>query len=431
MTFESGPRPDDRGGAMRYAPDSSPMTGDHGGAMRYAPPVGAPMRAGGEPEDAVYSHPTSPIVAPPRGNGGNRGNRGRARDATTWLGGHKKSAAGIAVAVVLVVLLVAVLASKLLNPTPTVTVYTVHTQPLTSYVGGGGLTYPLASTNIVYPVNVGVLKVNVQVGQTVKAGQLLMQLNSADLEAQLQRAQAQVSAAQTYLNGVLSTPNASPALIAQAQSSLEQAQALYSSLASQINSPEYNNGNLVAPYAGVVTAVNATSGTVATANTTLVTVAVLSSIIVKVEFPIEQVKQVQLKQTADVYPAAAPDQHFTGIVTNINPQLTSPGADTFEAWVTVDNSTGALFVGESVYARVQGQQSLPTVPEVAVVNPDADSIVFLYSNGRAHLQHVVVGVRDGNNFGISSGLQDGDEVIIVGQYQLTDNEKVKVRTIEP
>lgn len=355
----------------------------------------------------------------------------RPRSMLGWPGKHRKATAAICAGLVILAVLISWAAPRLLNPTPVVTVYTVHTQALNTFVAGGGLSYPVQQMNIVYPVSAGILKVNVQVGQPVKKGQVLLTLNSADLQAQLQRAQALVNAAQTYLNGVLQTPNATPAQIGQAESNLQQAQAQYSSLAAQINSPQYSNGNILSPFDGVVTAINATPGTVATSGTTLVSVANLSSIIVKVEFPLDQRALISLNQQADVYPAAAPDQHFVGTISAINPQLTSAGSDTFEVWVTIDNSSGTLFSGESVYARVRTQESLPSVPEVAVVNPDADSVVFLYSNGHAHLQHVVVGVRDGSNFGISSGLQEGDQVILVGQYQLSDNQAVKVRSIEP
>jgi RND family efflux transporter MFP subunit len=343
------------------------------------------------------------------------------------VGTHRKAALAIGAGVVLFAVLAAWGAPRLLNPEPAVTLYTVTTQPVTTFVAGGGLTFPVQQMNIVYPVPAGVLKVTVQVGQSVTKGQLLLTLNNANLQAQLQQARAAVEAAQTVLNGVYNTPGASAAAVAAAQSTLLQAEGNYNSLAQEINSPVYSNGNILSPFAGVVTAVNATPNTVVNSGTVLVSVADLSTIIAKVQFPLDQRSLISLNQTADVYSAAAPDQHFVGTVTTINPVLTSAGADTFEAWVTVANSTNALFSGESVYARVKTQATMPTVPELAVVNPDADSVVFVYSNGRAHLQHVVVGIRDGSRFGISSGLTDGEQVILVGQYQLSDNEKVKVR----
>ncbi|HEX9035403.1 MAG TPA: efflux RND transporter periplasmic adaptor subunit [Ktedonobacterales bacterium] len=354
----------------------------------------------------------------------------RVRSRASWIRSHRKLVGAVGAGALLVAVLIAWAAARLQSP-PVVTVYTVHTQTLTTYVAGGGLTYPFQQMNIVYPVSAAVINVNVQVGQPVKARQVLLTLNNADLQAQLQRAQAQVSAARNYLNGVLNTPTSTPAIIAQAQSNLDQAEGVYSSLSTELNSPEFSNGNILSPFVGVVTAVNATPGTVTSAGAVLVSVANMSSIIVKVEFPIDQRALISLNQAVDVYPSAVPDQHFTGTISTINPQLTSPGSDTFEAWVTVNNSSGALFSGESVYARVQTHVTFPTVPELSVVNPDADSVVFLYSNGHVHLRHVVVGSRDGDKFGIANGLQEGDEVVLVGQYQLSDNEAVTVRSIQP
>src|SRR5579875_996863 len=308
--------------------------------------------------------------------------------------------------------------AKVFSPsTPVVGLYTVQKQSLAYFVGGGGLTYPAQSLTVSYPVNASVLSVNVQVGQEVQKGQQMLQLDSADLTSQLQQANAQVQIAQQYLN-TLYYDGANPSLIASAQAQLTSAQAHYNALSSQLNSPEYSNGAIIAPFNGVVSAVNVTAGTVATMGTPLITLQDASTVIVYAELPLEQRSLVQIGQNVSVTPDATPDQTFHGKVITINPTLVNAGSDTFEAWISIPNPSLQLLLNESVYVRISSQESLPTVPQLAVINPDADAIVFVYSHGRAHLRHVVVGVRDGDRFGIVSGLNPGDQVILVGQYQL-------------
>jgi RND family efflux transporter MFP subunit len=333
----------------------------------------------------------------------------------------------IALALLVVVGVGAVLASgRLPGGTARVTIYTVHSDTLTSALGGGGLTFANQSLNVSYPVSARVVNVNVQVGQSVNAGDTLLTLDNADLTFQLQQAEAAWQAAESYLNTLYATPGTSPATIAYAQQLAEAAKGRYDALNAQLNSPAYSKGNILAPFAGVVTAVNVTSGSIAAPNGTLVTLQDESAIIVKAQFPLEQRGQIQVGQDAQVDPVATSGQTLPGKVIAINPQLTNNGSGTFEVWIAVQNADQQLFTGETVYARVTTQQTMLTIPELAVVNPDSDSIVFLYSQGRAHIRHVVIGARDGDRFGIVTGLQEGDQVILVGQHQLTDNQPVQV-----
>lgn len=313
---------------------------------------------------------------------------------------------------------------------PRVTLYTVHTQMLRTYVGGGGLTYPLSTLDVAYPVSGQVLKVEVQVGQPVQAGQPLLELDNAALEAQLEQAYENWQISQNYLSTLIAQ-NASQAQIAAAQAQADGAKAHYDALNARIHSPTFNNGSVIAPFAGTVTAVNVVSGSQFVAGMTLLSIEDDSSIIVRAQFPIEQREQVQVGAQADIDPAATPDQHFTGTVTAVNRRLSNPGSSTFETWITVQNPSGQLFAQESVYARVASQQPYPTVPELAVLNSQANALVFVYANGKAHVRHVTIIGQDGDRLGIATGLQPGEQVILVGQYQLADNENVIVSRAEP
>lgn len=262
--------------------------------------------------------------------------------------------------------------NKTLNPMPHVKLYVVSSQSLTNYIGGGGLTYAAQMVTLTSPGSGVMTALNVQVGQTVTRGQVL--------------ATVLVQAVQT--------------------------------------------SQIVAPFAGNITAVNVSAGSPVFGGEQLIVVQDESSIIARVQIPLAQRPYVHVGEQATVNPAAIPGQTFVGKVSAINTALTNTGSDTFDVWIAIPNPVSLLLVGESVYIQISVQMMLPTVPELAVINPDADSIVFLYANGRAHVQSVVVATRDNNLLGIQSGLSVGQEVILVGQYQLTDNEPVIVTGTE-
>jgi RND family efflux transporter MFP subunit len=329
------------------------------------------------------------------------------------------------VTAVVVIALVALVGMRIFAGAPRVTLYTVQTHTIAAYVGGGGLTYPAQSLQIAYPVSAQVLKVNVQVGQAVLPGQALLTLDTADLTAQLQIAYSEWQSAQNYANS-LASEGAPAAQQASAQQQAAVAKSRYDALNQQISSPAFNNGVVSSTFTGVVTDINVVPGSYFKAGATLLTLQDTRNIIVRAQFPLSDAGAVQLGQTAEVDPDALAGASFTGTVTSIVPTLSKAGSSTFEVWITVPNPQKLLFSNESVFARVAGQQTLPTVPELAVLDSSTNPYVFVYANGRVHIRQVVIGVHGDGVLGIASGLTPGDQVIETGQYQLTDNEAVSV-----
>lgn len=373
---------------------------------------------------------TVPVTTPPEDEEA-RAEPPRERPPRDWRQLRRRSVMLPALAALLLVVMVATLgAQRLLKTTPKVQVYTVSTQQLTSYIGGGGLTYPIRQLDIAYPVSSQVIAVNVQVGQHVTAGQTLLTLDAASLFLQRDQARAQWQIAQTFATR-LAQGGATATEIAAAQQQAQIAESQYDRLNALLASPSFNQGAVVAPFAGTITDLSVNPGTIFRANNTLLSLADASTVIVRAQFPLTQAAQMHTGAQVEIDPAATPGQRFTGTVLTINTELRDKGSSSFEAWITVPNPHGALFLGESVYARVASTQAMPAVPELAVINPQSDSLVFVYSGGRAHIRHVVVGLRDGDRFGIASGLNPGDQVILVGQYQLDDDEPVRVTKVLP
>jgi RND family efflux transporter MFP subunit len=371
-----------------------------------------------------------PVTTPPEDEEAG-GEPPRGRPPRRWRQMPQRGVILPALAALLLVVMVGTLgAQRLLKTTPKVQLYTVTTQQLTSSIGGGGLTYPIRQLDIAYPISSQVITVNVQVGQRVAAGQSLLTLDAASLSLQRDQARAQWQIAQTFVNRLLQG-GATATEIAAAQQQAQVAESQYNRLNALLASPSFNQGSVVAPFAGTITDLNVNPGTIFRANNTLLSLADASTVIVRAQFPLTQAAQMRIGAPVEIDPAATSGQRFTGTVLTINTQLRDKGSSSFEAWITVPNPHGALFLGESVYARVASTQAMPAVPELAVINPQSNSIVFVYAGGRAHIRHVVVGLRDGDRFGIASGLNPGDQVILVGQYQLDDDEPVRVTKVLP
>ena len=335
----------------------------------------------------------------------------------------------VSIVAALLILGVTWLGMRLLSNTPGVTLYSVGTQNASQYVGGGGIIYPQQQLDISYPVPERVVTVNVKPGDTVKLNQAIIGLDPAQLNAQIKEASDEVNAAQAYLNSVTAGGNA--VAIAQAQEQYNLAQSRYNSLVAQADSPLLHNGNLIAPLAGVVTAVNINPGEVFAANTPLITIMDESTVIVRVNIPLTSLGQIHIGQSAQVTPSALSNVNVNGTVLSVIPQA-DPQTDTFQVWVAVKNPDGTLLPGMSAFVRIQNTtaRSMIAVPRMAVLDPVHEALVFVVRNAHAYLVHVHIVARTINMLYVDSGLQTGSQVVLIGQYRLRDGQAVHISSIE-
>jgi membrane fusion protein (multidrug efflux system) len=248
-------------------------------------------------------------------------------------------------------------------------------------IGGSGIVRPSQESRISFPLTAKVTAVYVKPGDQVTANQPLMQLDLSQL-----------------------TPL-------------------------QASSPALNNGTLVAPFSGVVTAVGVQSGEFAKANANLVTLQSGASLVAHVQVPLASLAHVSANQDVLITPSAIPTLTVHGTVSSIIPQ-SSATTDTFEVWVTIDNTAKQLLPGMSVLARLQEPLHTLIVPRLAVVNPEQGAIVFVIKNGHVSLRHVQTGGYVGDLMVIAAGLSDGDEVALTGVDTLQDGQAVDVSKVQ-
>jgi RND family efflux transporter MFP subunit len=297
---------------------------------------------------------------------------------------------------------------------------------VSQYIGGGGIIYPRQQVTISYPASLHIVDVLVKEGDHVKQGQPLIKLDPDQVNAQINRAQDDVNAAQSYLNTVSGSGN--PVAIAGANHALEQAQSKFKAIQAQTSSI-LDNDQLVSPIQGVVTNLNASPGLQFGANAALLTVIDQSSVIMRAKIPLENLSQVQLGMKALVMPSALPDQTFNGTVTSITPQADAQ-TDTFQVDIQVINTQQMLLAGMSAFVRIQGRVNAFVVPRLAVLNPDRESSVFEIRNGHAYIKAVHVVGRSTNDVYVDDGLTGNDLIVLLPIQRIRQGQEVDVRSTE-
>ena len=244
-------------------------------------------------------------------------------------------------------------------------------------------------------------------------------------QAQLVQAQAAYDAAQKHLEAVQSVTR--QASIQAAQGQLKSAQGKYEGAEAQVNYSEIRS-----PIDGVVTDRPLFAGETATAGSALITVMDTSSLIAKTHVAQSIAQQLRLGGPAKMTVPGIQDP-VPATVSLISPAL-DPGSTTVEIWLKVNNKSGALKVGTPVKLTITGQTVAKalTIPLSAVLTADngAKSVMVVASDGTAQPKGVKLGITNGEDVQMLSGLTPQDLVITVGSYGLDPGTKVKVGPAE-
>jgi HlyD family secretion protein len=113
----------------------------------------------------------------------------------------------------------------------------------------------------------------------------------------------------------------------------------------------------------------------------------------------------------------------------VSPAL-DPGSTTVEVWVKVDNKAGTLKVGTPVKVAISAAsvaQALK-IPSSSVLAAEDGSkfVMVVASDGTARRKPVTLGITDGEDVQVKSGVMPSDLVITSGAYGLDEGTKVKV-----
>ena len=390
--------------------------------------------------------------------------------------GRNVQRAALAVALVLLLAFVIVYLSRLhaehklaretraaATAIPTVDVVTVRGAP-----AGGSLTLPGETaawyeSTIYARVSGYVAKWYVDIGDHVKAGQVLALIDTPELDAEFLAAKAKLKvseaqvkvkqadaafAASTYERwrdspkGVVSDQeredkkagNAGAAAqleAARAQVNLDQADVDRLSAFEQFK-------RVTAPYTGTITERRIDIGNLVTAGssgdtTLLYRMAQDDPIRIFVDVPQSAAPDLmKIGIPAKILTGAASGQSISGAITRTSDAI-DPRARTFRAELDIPNPDGRLVSGEYVQVAFDlqnnGMSQVPAAalvfatsgPRVAVVGPD----------GTVRFQPVTIGRDDGNEVELSSGVTDGERLVLNISNQIVAGQKVQVSSNEP
>jgi len=287
----------------------------------------------------------------------------------------------------------------------------------------------------------------IQAGDIVSKGDVLATVDPSDYDDSLQSAQAGLASAQASLANAKANWERTKALY-DAQSATatdyDDARQQVDSVTAQVSDAQasldsartnLSRTDLTAPMAGVVLEVDVEVGTLVSPQTQGFVLADTSSVKAQFGVPDSMLGSVRIGDPLSVTVNSIADATFDGVVTSVAPSADS-STRLFQIEVTLPNADGRLLVGmiASLSLRQDATQApAATVPVDALVRSRNDPqgyavyVVDTDQDGTvARLRDVTIGQVYGNRIGITSGLEPGDSVVVVGINTVSDGARIRV-----
>jgi RND family efflux transporter MFP subunit len=318
---------------------------------------------------------------------------------------------------------------------------TITPQTLAQTVKVTGSLAPQRQTQVASQVSGRVVAVMVRPGDTVRDGDVLLQLDTESLRIQLdqQTSTAEATRAQLVLaesqlarttdlieRGLTATSG-----LEQAQSSADALRANLAALQGQVAAARIavQNATVKATMAGIVSARSVEPGQTVQAGAALFTIVDLDRLELSAAAPVGSSAQIKPGQSVGVSVEGLPNQQFTGTVDRVNPVAVA-GTRTIPVYIGLDNTErllrGGMFAtGQVVVAE---QPNALAVPKAAI-REDAEGFYLLkLADGAVVRQTIEQGQtwNGGRLIEITSGLVDGDVVVTAPLTQLQPGDTVEM-----
>ena len=287
------------------------------------------------------------------------------------------------------------------------------------------------------------------IGTPVKAGQLLAEIDTPDLDQQILQAKAELASTQANAalsentakrwQSLLATNFVSSQAVEEKLGDYKAKQAIVNASQANVSRIEAlkNFSRIVAPFDGVVTARNTDVGALinvgGSAGSELFVVSDVKHLRLYVNLPQTYVAQIQKGAVAKFTVPESPGKTYIAKVQTMS-QAINAGSGSMLVQLSADNPSGNLLPGgfATVSFDLPGVATGLSVPPSALIFTKAGlRVATVSADNKVVLKTVVIGRDYGNKVELSSGLDATDRVIESPPDGVTDGDVVKIAVAEP
>lgn len=286
-------------------------------------------------------------------------------------------------------------------------------------------------------VGARVMRILVDEGEEVEAGQLLVELDDGDFRLERQRTEAEIQRLRALIENQQRRLDRNRSLLSQkvvSQSDVDQADAELRALQGQLLATQaqlaqavrnIDRTRVAAPLSGRVERRWVNAGDWAGQGEPLLHLSNDTVLRAQLPFPEQLADLLRSGLKVSLYSPSAPEMQVETTITELRPAVGSSRA--LMAMAEFDNP-GSWRPGASVDAEVAlyDYPDALLVPDVSVVQRPLGTMVFVLEGDKVRQQQVVAGRRFGNRIQIREGLEAGWQVVVDGAGFLTDGATVRV-----
>ncbi len=312
---------------------------------------------------------------------------------------------------------------------PNVTVMTVSAEPeFTETFELPAVVEPNREVTVSAEVSGSIESIPLTKGNAVKAGDLLIQLNSDLIRPQVAMAEAQVRRDQIQFDRMtkLVENDATPRNdLDDATTKLAVSKATLENVTAQLN-----RSSIFSPISGILNSLPVDKGEYIQPGTPVAEIVETDTVKVVVDIPEKDVSFLTINSKTEILLDYKDRQEtLKGTITFLS-KLADLMTRSVRMEITVDNKQGHLHSGQIVRVRLTRRiiENAILIPLLAVIPMEEGNAVYVVNNSAAQAERKVVelGLIKGDRIQIIRGLEPGDQLIVAGHRFVAPGQKVNV-----
>lgn len=276
-------------------------------------------------------------------------------------------------------------------------------------------------------------RINVEIGDKVKKGQLLVSINNSDLKAKLAQVNAKITEAEAAYNNAEKDYNRFKNLLAKSSASqkeLDDVTANYEMAEARLEAArqmkneiqaQFAYVNIRAPFSGVITNKFVEEGDMANPGMPLVAMEAPGAFEVRATVPESEVSSVREGTEVDVNVKTL-DKTLKGVISEVSASAKNTGSQ-YPVKISLTETGGEIRSGMYVSIEIPVKQQTAgervMIPSEAIVHRgDLTGIYTISSQNTALLRWIRLGKNYGDQIEVLSGLKADEEYIVDAEGKL-------------
>jgi membrane fusion protein (multidrug efflux system) len=301
---------------------------------------------------------------------------------------------------------------------------TVERRDISSFIETHGTLEAENEVDLVGRVSAPIVELAAEEGMAVRRGQLLARLDDAELKAQLEISRVALAEAQQAWERAKRLNDSqliSPEEYEQDRTRFETARAQLEGDQIQIGYTEVR-----APFSGLIVARYVDFAEQISPGTPMFRLSDFTPLLCPIQVPERDLSRLEIGQSSYLEVESWPGERFGAEVLRIRP-VVDAATGTVRVTLAVEGR-GKLRPGmfADVFVETDRRQGTLVMPKAALSVDSIGDTVYVASEGVANRREVELGFAEGDFVEAVSGLEAGEQVVVVGQDGLSDGTPIQV-----